>query len=118
MAQDNYQIIERILDVPLFVQHQRLLPIGIGEVGICLFHALRRKLRLHGIILYCKIRHSSKGLFLIVAAIFVYTHEVKSVEQLSASRVCRMMAVRKLIIINNDTGGAFAGDIIVAAFHD
>jgi len=79
MAQDNYQIIERILDVSLFVQHQSLLPIGIGEVGVCLFHALRRKLRLYGIILYCKIRHSGKGLFLVVVTKFVDADEVKGV---------------------------------------
>ena len=80
MAQDKYKIVECILDVSLFVQHQSFLPIGIGEVGICLFHSLRRKLCLDLIILYCKIRHSGKGLFLIVAAKFVYTHEVKGVE--------------------------------------
>ena len=79
MAQDNYQIVECILDVSLFVQHQSLLPIGIGEVGVCLFHALRRKLRFHSIILNCKIRHSGKGLFLVVATEFVYAHEVKGV---------------------------------------
>ncbi|MPM47994.1 hypothetical protein SDC9_94715 [bioreactor metagenome] len=118
IAQNNNKIVERILDVPLFIQLQRLLPIVlIGEVGICLFHAFLRKLCLDLIILQGQLTHLLEGLLFIVITIKVDSDKVKGIEQLATSGVGGMVAVNKYIVINHHTCAAISGNVIVASFH-
>ena len=80
MPQDKNEIIQRVLNTALLIKFQRLLPISVSEVCVCLLHTLCRELRLYGIVLHCEIYHDSKGLFLIVIAESVYADEINGVE--------------------------------------
>ena len=49
---------------------------------------------------------------------FMDADKIKSVEQLPAGGIGRMMAIYELVIIDHDSRAAIGGNVIVAAFHN
>ncbi len=125
--EDHREVLQRVFHLAGLVQLQGFLPVLIGKLFVCLGFAFLGKDRLDLLVLEGKIRHCLKGRQLagggVRGALIVQVtetmqaHQVKGVQQPTADRVCGMVAVGKLPIVDDDTGRGICGDIVIAAVH-
>ena len=114
--------------MPLLIQIQQLLPfIRVIKISSRLLHTLICQGFLDRIVLYRKVAHSLVGRqlaggcvggnLIIQIAELVNAYQIKGVEQLSAGRVCGVVAVGKLAIVEHHACRGIRRRIIVAACH-
>ena len=125
--EDHGEVLQRVFHLAGLVQFQGFLPVLVGELLVCLGFALLGKHRFDLLVLEGKIRHGLEGRQLAGCSIWgtlivqvteaVQAHQVKSVQQPAADRVCGMVAVCELAVVDDNTGRGIGGDIVVATVH-
>ena len=125
--EDYGEVLQRVFYLAGLVQLQGFLPVLVGEFFACLGFALLGKDRFDFLVLEGKIRHclegrqlagcGIRGALIVQVTETVQAHQVKSVQQPAADRVCGMVTVCELAVVDDNTGRGIGGDIVVAPVH-